>query len=112
MAALVLIALLGLSLVAVIGNCGSHFSGFFFCRAKVLGSRASVVTARGFGNGDSLTLEHLGSFVVTHWLSCSEACGIFPEKEWNPVPCISRGILNHQSIKEPLYIVYYVVHLL
>ena len=53
-----------------------------------------------------------GSVVVAHQLSCSEACGIFPEKEWNPVPCISRGILNHQSIKEPLYIVYYVVHLL
>ena len=53
-----------------------------------------------------------GSVVVAHKLSCSEACGIFPEKEWNPVPCISRGILNHQSIKEPLYIVYYVVHLL
>ena len=86
MAALVLIALLGLSLVAVIGNCGSHFSGFFFCRAKVLGSRASVVTARGFGNGDSLTLEHLGSFVVTHWLSCSEACGIFPDQGLNLCP--------------------------
>ena len=53
-----------------------------------------------------------GSVVVAHKLSCSEACGIFPEKEWNPVPCISRGILNHQSIKEPLYIVYYIVHLL
>ena len=84
-AVLVFIALLGLSLVAVIGNCGSHFSGFFFGRAKVLGSQASELTARGFGNCDSPTLEHLGSF-VTHWLSCSEACGIFPDQGLNLCP--------------------------
>ena len=53
-----------------------------------------------------------GSVVMAHELSCSEACGIFPEQDWNRVPCIGRGILNHQTIKEPLYIVYYIVHLL
>ena len=100
MAALVLIALLGLSLVAVIGNCGSHFGGFFFCRAKVLGSRASVVTACGFSNCDSPTLEHLGSVVVTHWLSCSEACGIFPDQGLNLCPLCCKANsqpLEHQG---------------
>ena len=95
-AVLVFIALLGLSLVAVIGNCGSHFSGFFFGRAKVLGSQASELTARGFGNCDSPTLEHLGSF-VTHWLSCSEACGIFPDQGLNLCP------LHWQADSYPLH---------
>ena len=97
MAVLVFIALLWLSLAVVIGNCGSHFSGFLFCRAKVLSSRASVVTARGFGNCVSPTLEYLGSFVVAHWLSCSEACGIFPDHRLNLCP------LHWQADSYPLH---------
>ena len=97
MAVLVFIALLWLSLAAVIGNCGSHFSGFLFCRAKVLSSRASVVTARGFGNCVSPTLEYLGSFVVAHWLSCSEACGIFQDCGLNLCP------LHWQADSYPLH---------
>ena len=31
-------------------------------------------------------LWHTGSAVVAHRLSCSMACGIFPDKSWNPCP--------------------------
>ena len=42
-----------------------------------------------------------GSVVVAHCLSCSTACGIFPEKGSNPcVPCIGRQILNHCTTRE------------
>ena len=51
-----------------------------------------------------------GSVIVAHELSCSEACGIFPEQEWNPVPGLAGRLLT--TIKEPLYIVHYIVRLL
>ena len=38
----------------------------------------SVVVARG--------LQSTGSVVVAHGLSCSAACGIFPDQGWNPCP--------------------------
>ena len=44
----------------------SHCGGFSCCRAWALGTRASVV--------------------VAHGLSCSEACGIFPDQGSNPCP--------------------------
>ena len=61
-----------LSLVVASGatlRCGvqaSHCSGFSCCRARALGTWASVVVARG--------------------LSCSTACGIFPDQGLNPCP--------------------------
>ena len=82
----------GLSLVAVSGGYsllrGAGFSfwwllllqstdsrraGFSSC-----GTRASVVVARG--------LQSTGSVVVAHGLSCSAACGIFPDQGSNPCP--------------------------
>ena len=50
-------------------RCGaqaSHCGGFSCCGAQALGARASVVVARG--------------------LSCSAACGIFPDQGSNPCP--------------------------
>ena len=42
----------------------------------------------------SLVAEHglysTGSVVVAHGLSCSTACGIFPDQGSNHVPCIGR----------------------
>ena len=55
-------------------NCGvrvSHCGGFSCSRAQALGMWASVVVARG--------LQSAGSVVVVHGLSCSVACGIFPD---------------------------------
>ena len=51
----------------------SRRTGFISC-----GTRASVVVARGF--------QSTGSVVVAHGLSCSMACGIFPDQGLNPCP--------------------------
>ena len=40
------------------------------------------------------------SVVVTHGLSCSTACGIFPDQGWNRCPCTGRWILNHCATRE------------
>ena len=45
--------------------------------------RASVVAARGLSSCNSQALEHR-LIVVVHWLSSSEACGIFPDQGSNP----------------------------
>ena len=66
----VFVAAHGLSLVAASGGyfslwcMASHCSGFSCCGAQALSARASVV--------------------VAHWLSCSMACGIFPDQGSNP----------------------------
>ena len=62
-------------------RCGvqaSHCNGFSRCRAQALGVWASVAVARG--------LSSTGSVVVVHRLSCSTACGIFPDQGSNPCP--------------------------
>ena len=41
---------------------------------------------------------------MAHGLSCSAACGIFPDQGSNPcLPCIGRRILNHCAIREALF---------
>ena len=45
---------------------------------RLQGTRASVVAARGLSSCGSQALS-TGSVVVVHWLSCSNACGIFPD---------------------------------
>ena len=68
----VLVAVPGLSLVVASRDYSSlrcegfHCSGFSCCGAQTLGARASVV--------------------VAHGLSCSVACGIFPDQGLNPHP--------------------------
>ena len=62
-------------------RCGvqaSHCSGFSCCGAWGLGVQASVVVA--------LRLQSTDSVVVAHRLSCSTACGIFPDQGSNPCP--------------------------
>ena len=44
--------------------------------------------------------RHAGSVVVAHRLSCSAACGIFPDQGSNLCPCIGRWILNHCATRE------------
>ena len=48
----------------------SHWGGFSYCGAPAAGARASIV-------------HHVGT-VVVHGLSCSAACGIFPDQGLNP----------------------------
>ena len=54
-------------------STGSRHMGFSSC-----GSWASVIVARG--------LQSAGSVVVALGLSCSVACGIFPDQGSNPCP--------------------------
>ena len=53
----------------------------------------------------SLVAEHMlwpiGSVVVAHKLSCSEACGIVLDQDHQTcVPCITRRILDHWTTRE------------
>ena len=68
----------------------SHCSGFSCCGAQALGTRASVVVARRLQSTGSVVVARrlwsTGSVVVAHGLSCSVACGIFPDQRLNPFP--------------------------
>ena len=69
----------------------SHCSGFSYCRAWALGTQASVVAL-------------MGLVVVAHGLSCSEACGIFPNQGSNPCPLlwqVDSPTLTHQGSPNP-----------
>ena len=48
----------------------------------------------------STALEHLGSVVAADGLSCSVACGIFPDQGSNPCPCVGRRVLNYWTTRE------------
>ena len=58
------------------GTQASHQGGFFRCRARGSRAWASVAAAP--------RLTNTGSVVAVHRLSCSVACGIFPDQGWNP----------------------------
>ena len=54
---------------------------------RLEGTRASAVVALG--------LQSTGSVVVPHGLSCSVACGIFPDQYQTHISCIGRQILYY-----------------
>ena len=69
----------GYSKRGLLSSCGaqaSHCSGFSCCRARALDIWASVV--------ETPRLQSTGPVVVVQRLSCSVACGIFPDKGSNP----------------------------
>ena len=75
------------------GVRASHCNGFSCCGARALGMRASVVVAHGlqwlWHMGSVVVdrgLQSTGSVVVAHGLTCSAACGIFPDQGSNPCP--------------------------
>ena len=71
--------------------------GFACCRGWGADAQAEVI-ARGLLHGlgsCSHGLQRMGSVAVVHRLSCSAACGIFPDQGSNScVPCIGRRIFN------------------
>ena len=85
----VFFAVCGLSIVAGVTLCcgvqACHCGGFFCCGAWDLGAWASVVMVRGLSSC-ARGLQSAGSVVVTHRLSCSVACGIYPDQGSNPCP--------------------------
>ena len=60
------------------GVWASYRGGFSFRGARAPGVQAPVVVVRG--------LQSAGSVVVPHGLSCSVACGIFPDQGSKPCP--------------------------
>ena len=66
-----------------------HCGGFSCCGALALGAWASVVAA--------IRLQSAGSVVVVQGLSCSAACGIFPDQGSNPCPLHWQADLRHQG---------------
>ena len=62
--------------------------------------RASVVVARGLSSCGSRALGAWASVVVAHGLSCSAACGIFPDQGSNQCPLhwqVDSKPLRHQG---------------
>ena len=86
----VFVAASGLSLVVTSGGyswlrrAGFPLRCLLLFRAWAPGAGASVGAARGL-------------CIVAHGLSCSEACGIFPDQRWSPRPLFGRWILTHQG---------------
>ena len=84
----------GFSLVAMSrGYSSLRWAGFSLVASLVTelrlqGTQTSVVAACGLGSCGSRALEHGGSVVVAHWVSCSMACGIFLHQ--GSSPCLLR----------------------
>ena len=78
------------------------FSHFWFCfwlrRVSIAARWLLLAVASRCG---AQTLEHMGSVVVAHRLSCPKACAIFPDQVSNPcVLCVVRWILTHWTTRE------------
>ena len=67
-----------------------------------LGISLLLLSNSGSRLSGSIVAERVGSAVVVHWLSCSTACGIFPDQGLKLCPCIGGQILTHWTTKEVL----------
>ena len=89
----------GLSLVAVSGGYSLLWCAGFSLRwlllLRSMGSRRA-----GFSSCGSWALERMGSVVVAHELSCSAACGMFPDQGSNLCALLGRQIPNHCATRE------------
>ena len=56
------------------------------CRARAPGCAGPRVCGTGASAGAAGGLQSRGWALGAHGLSCSLACGIFPDQEWNPCP--------------------------
>ena len=75
---------------------GFPLQGLLLLRSTGSSGWASVVAVSGLWNG--------GSILVAHGLSCSEACGIFPDQGLNLCPLHWQAVslpLSHQG--SPVY---------
>ena len=86
-------------LLSSYGARGSRCSGFFCFEAQSRGAQASAAAPAG-SPVTTPELQSTGSVVVTHGLSCSVACGIFPDQGSNlcPLPWQADSLpLSHQG---------------
>ena len=86
----VFVAVSGLFLVAASGGYSSlwctGFSLLWLLLLQTMGSRCNVFSSCGTRASVAVArrLQRAGSVVVAHGLSCSVACGIFPDQGSNP----------------------------
>ena len=83
-------------------RCGaraSHCGGFSCCEAWALGTRASVVVARGLSSCGSRALQHRLSSCGTGLVAPRHG-GSSRTRARTRVPCIGRQILNHCATRE------------
>ena len=76
-------------------SCGERGLLFVVVR-RLLTAVASLVAEHGLQARGLQQLQHAGSVVVAHRLSCSTVCGIFPDQGSNPCP------LHWQADSQPL----------
>ena len=84
-------------------RCGaraSHCGGFSLLRSTGSKARRLQQLWHLGSVGVACRLQSTGSVVVANGLSCSEACGIFPDQGSNLCPCTGRRILNHCATRE------------
>ena len=85
-------------LLSIYSVWASHCGSFSCCRARTVGTQASVLAARGLSTCGLWTLELAGSVVGEHRLSSSQ------ESSWardrTRVPFIGRRILMHSITRE------------
>ena len=80
------LAVLGLRCCAqAFSSCGER-GLLFVAVCRLLIEVASLAAEHGLQACGLQQLWHVGSVVVVCWLSCSVACGIFPDQGWNPSP--------------------------
>ena len=72
----------------------SHFGGFSRYGALAVGRVGFVLAARGLCSCGFQALEHRLKIVVVHRLSCSSACGIFPEQGSNLFSALAGGFFT------------------
>ena len=91
----------GFSLVAASGGYSSLRCACFSLRwLLLLGSTGSRCV--GFSSCGSWALGVWASVAVAHGLTCSAACGIFPNQGSNPCPLHWQVILNYCAAREAL----------
>ena len=94
-------AALGLHCCARALSSCSEQGLFFVVVCGLLIVVASLVAEQGLQARELQQLWHAGPVVVAHGLSCSAACGIFPDQGSNPCPLhFCRRILNHCATRE------------
>ena len=78
----------------------SHCNVFSCYKAQTLGTEASVVVAHQLSSCSVQPLERRLSSCDAHGLSCSPACGIFPDQGPNPCLLLGRQILIHCTTRD------------
>ena len=70
---------------------------------RLWGVQASVAAVQRLNSSSSSKLQSTGSVVMAHGLSCSAACGIFPDQVLNMSHALSGGSFTTEPPGKPTY---------